>query len=231
MSVDQVGTLHTLFLASEEILMAWSERSIATSEVVALDEADTSHAIDVIARRRPQVVVLEQRFAGTSRGQAFVHRLRHDPNLPPVEIRMLPAEHAATLASLRSPLLNSPASIVALAQPIVGPVRRAVRVPMPEGVQVQVDGTSASLIDLSTMGAQIVSARTLKPNQKVRVQITDERGVFRARAGVAWASLELPKGESPRYRAGMEFSDADPETLEAFYSRLASSAPAKKPSR
>lgn len=229
MSVDQVGTLHTLFLASEEVLMAWSERNVASGDVLALAEGDTPHAIDVIARRRPQVVVIEQRFAATSRGQAFVHRLRHDPDLPPVEVRMLPAEHATTLASAHSPLLHSPASVVALAQPIVGPVRRAVRVPMPEGVQVQVDGAPASLIDLSTMGAQIVSARTLKPNQKVRVQIADDNGIFRASAGVAWASYERPKGQSPRYRAGMEFSDADPQTLEAFYSRLASSAPTKKP--
>ncbi len=228
MTVDQVGTLHTLFLASEEILMAWSERHIAAGEVMAIDEADPQRAIDLIVRRRPRVVVIEQRFAGTSRGQAFVHRLRHDPDLPPVEIRMLPAEHAATLASTHSPLLNSPASVVALAQPIVGPVRRAVRVPMPAGVQVQVDGRPASLVDLSTMGAQIVSAKTLKPNQKVRVQITDDSGVFRATAGVAWASFELPKGQTPRYRAGMQFNDADPETLQAFYSRLASSAPAKK---
>jgi hypothetical protein len=34
-------------------------------------------------------------------------------------------------------------------------------------------------------------------------------------AGVAWSAFELPKGQ-PRYRAGIEFFDADSEALTRF---------------
>jgi hypothetical protein len=33
---------------------------------------------------------------------------------------------------------------------------------------------------------------------------------------VAWASFEIPPKDGPRYRAGIEFVDADAEALEAF---------------
>ena len=227
-SGDPHGGGHTVLLASEDVLAAWCARHSAAGEVIALDEADTQRVLEVIARRRPEVVVIEQRFLSTARGQAFVHRLRNDEDLPPVEIRVLSPEHTAAIASAHSPVATSPAAIVGLAQPICGPVRRAVRVQMPEGVQVQIDGTPAELVDLSVFGAQIVSPKTLKPNQKVRLQLVDDSGTLRTVAGVAWSSFELPRGHSPRYRVGMEFSNADPDTIEAFYSRLVTSAPTKK---
>lgn len=227
-SVDPHGGAHTVLLASEEVLAAWCGRHPAPGDVIALDEADTARALDVIARRRPEVVVIEQRYLSTARGQAFVHRLRNDEDLPPVEIRVLSPEHTTAIASAHSPISISPSAIVALAQPISGPVRRAVRVQMPEGVQVQIDGTPAQLVDLSVFGAQIVSPKTLKPNQKVRLLLSDDSGTLRAVAGVAWSSFEIPKGHSPRYRVGMEFNNADPDTIEAFYSRLVTSAPPKK---
>jgi hypothetical protein len=227
-SVDPHGSVHTVLVASEEVLAAWCARHPAPGDVVALDEADTTHALEVIVRRRPEVVVIEQRYLSTARGQAFVHRLRHDEDLPPVEIRVLSPEHTAAIASAHSPIAISPSAIVALAQPISGPVRRAVRVQMPEGVQVRIDGAPAELVDLSVFGAQIVSPKTLKPNQKVRLQMSDDSGTLRAVAGVAWSTFEIPKGRSPRYRVGMEFRNADPDTIEAFYSRLVTSAPLKK---
>ncbi len=227
MAAEQPGTLHTVFLASEEVLAAWSARAQAASEVLALDERDLQHALEVIARRRPQVVVVEQGLASTARGAAFLQRLRRDPDLPRVELRVLSAEHAAALASPHSPLGASPSAVVALAQPLRGGLRRAPRVSVPDGVEIQVDGAPASLVDVSTLGAQVVTARTLKPNQRVRLQLVHEGNVVRAIAGVAWSSFELPKGRSPQYRAGVEFSDADPNALEAFYARLVSSAPPK----
>ena len=229
MSHDPPGSLSTVFVASSSVLAAWSERSSVSNDVVALDEADTQGVVDVVARRRPKVVVLERRFLMTSKGAALVHRLRHDEDLPRVEIRVLPTEHAVTLTTSHSPGVTSPAAFVTLAQPITGPVRRAVRVPMPEGVLAQVNGVPAALVDLSTLGAQVISTRALKPNQSVRLQLADERGrLVRARAGVAWAAFELPPGAPPRYRAGMEFQDADPDAIEAFYERLASSPPRRR---
>ena len=41
-----------------------------------------------------------------------------------------------------------------------------------------VDGNPATLVDLSTGGAQVLSATVLKPNQRVRVTLADERGTL-----------------------------------------------------
>jgi len=225
MGQDPGGKLQTVFVASAEVLAAWSERASGSADVLALDEANPQRIIDVIARRRPSVVVLERRFLTTSRGAALVHRLRNDDDLPQVEIRVLPTEHAVTLTTTHSPLATSSSAVVALAQPITGPVRRAERLSVPEGVHVQIDGRPAGLVDLSTLGAQIVSTRSLKPNQRVRLQLADESGiVVRVLAGIAWSAFELPPGGNPRYRAGIEFRDGDPAAIEAFYERLASSA-------
>lgn len=229
MTHEPAGTLHMVFVASAEVLAAWCERASVSTDVVALDEADTQGLLDVLVRRRPSVVVLERRFLSTAKGSALVHRLRNDEDLPPVEIRVLPTEHAVTLTTSHSPIATSPAAVVALAQPLAGPVRRAVRVAIPEGVHVQVDGVPAALIDLSMLGAQVISPRALRPNQRVRLQFTDEYGaVVRAHAGIAWSAFELPPGGPPRYRAGIEFRNVDPAAIEAFYERLASS-PARRP--
>ena len=87
--------------------------------------------------------------------------------------------------------------------------RRHPRFRMKDGVVAQIDGKDATVVDLSAGGAQIVSAATLRPNQKLRIALPLEPE-GRLRATVAWASFELPKGSPvPRYRAGIEFNDDD----------------------
>ena len=55
----------------------------------------------------------------------------------------------------------------------------------------------------------------LKPNQRVRLSFVDGTRPVRFSAGVAWSAFELPKGQ-PRYRAGIEFFDADPDAVNRF---------------
>ena len=81
--------------------------------------------------------------------------------------------------------------------------RRAPRVRIKEGVDVAVDGNPAALVDLSTVGAQVVSPTVLKPNQRVRV--TMENGKVKCAGAVVWAAFEMPKGLPTRYRAGIDW--------------------------
>ena len=46
----------------------------------------------------------------------------------------------------------------------------------------------------------------------------DDLGLAKFSASVAWASFEIPKGVS-RYRAGVEFSDAEASAIDAFCMR------------
>jgi hypothetical protein len=86
-------------------------------------------------------------------------------------------------------------------------------------MEVLVDGNQAVLVDLSTLGAQLVSATVLKPSQRVRMALFDAKGTVRFNAAVAWASFEIPPDSVPRYRAGIEFIDADPAAVDAYCAR------------
>ena len=86
-----------------------------------------------------------------------------------------------------------------------------------DGVEVAIDGNPAALIDLSAVGAQVVSATVLKPNQRVRVVIGDAKNQVKCAGAVAWAAFEMPKGMPTRYRAGIDFGTAaDGAGLDAF---------------
>jgi hypothetical protein len=95
--------------------------------------------------------------------------------------------------------------------------RRAARYRIRQGVEIQLDGNPANLVDLSVMGAQVISATILRPNQRVRISVPTDDFVMRFRGAVAWAKFELPKPtEPPRYRAGVEFNDADPAAMDEY---------------
>jgi hypothetical protein len=66
---------------------------------------------------------------------------------------------------------------------------------------------SAALVDLSAVGAQVVSPTVLKPNQRVRVVMGDGKAQVKCAGAIAWAAFEMPKGMPTRYRAGIDLGD------------------------
>jgi len=94
--------------------------------------------------------------------------------------------------------------------------RRAPRYQIARRVEILIDGNPATLLDLSTCGAQVISPTILRPNQRVRLALTDESGVTRFNATIAWAAFEIPPQIGPQYRAGIDFVDADPDAIDAF---------------
>ncbi len=74
------------------------------------------------------------------------------------------------------------------------------------------------MIDLSTVGAQVISPTVLRPNQKVRITIPVDDLTMRFRGAIAWAKFELPRApvKAPQYRAGVEFTDADAKAIDNF---------------
>ena len=80
-----------------------------------------------------------------------------------------------------------------------------------------IDGNPAALVDLSMVGAQVVSPTVLKPNQRVRVIMGDGKGAVRCSGAVAWAAFEMPKGAPTRYRAGIDWGmTAEAQAIQAF---------------
>lgn len=184
-------------------------------------DTDALRALDAITRHRPAVVALERMFAATSRGAALINRVKADASLSSCEIRIVsPDAEYARVAPAR-PAAQAAGTPVAVAEPVqAAPLdqrgtRRAPRFKIVDGVEVLVDGNPAALVDLSIVGAQVVSPTSLKPNQRVRLSLPDTMRPIRFSAGVAWAAFEMPKG-GPRYRAGIEFFDADATAVNRF---------------
>ena len=210
------GTALTVIIAAPEHLPALKARAAVAApggpgdgEVLTFADSDALHALEAITKRRPAVVALERLFATTPRGAALIHRVKADPSLRAAEIRVVAHDSDYVRVSPRA------------AAPPAAPLdqrgtRRAPRVRMSPRADASIDGIKASLVDLSTVGAQVVTAGALKPNQRVQMVLSDDSGLVRFSGDVAWASYEIPPKGGPRYRAGIAFLDADPVDVDAF---------------
>jgi hypothetical protein len=213
-------------IASGQHLRALQQRP-EYAEAQAFTDADALRALDVISRVRPSVVALERLFAATSRGAALINRIKADPELAACEIRIVAHDSNYTRVSPSRPTDAAAAAPVAVEEPPASPppaqnldwrgTRRAPRFKIVEGVDVTIDGNPATLMDLSVIGAMVISPTTLKPNQRIRMSLPQEKRPIRFSAGVAWAAFEMPKGKpAPQYRAGIEFFDADADAVLKF---------------
>jgi hypothetical protein len=200
----------TVLVAASEHLPALKERAGAVDgEVLTFTDVDAVLALQAIMLRRPRVVALERLFAVTPRGAALITRIKADPSLREAEIRVV--SHNSDYSR-----------VVPRAVPRPDPAldqrgtRRAPRFKMAENVEAALDGKSGTLIDLSSVGAQVISRVALKPNQRVEMSLTDETSHTKFNASVAWTSFEMTPSGAPRFRAGMNFEDADAVAVDAF---------------
>lgn len=218
-------------IASPDLLPLLKERSAAVNgEVVAFSDADALQALAEIVRRRPHVVELERQFAATPRGAALINRIKADPTLAESELRVVShdGDYARVLprAAGATPQAAPAVAILELpameAEPAARPpldlrgTRRAPRFRIAGELNVLLDGNAAKLVDLSTVGAQVISPTILKPNQRVRMALADDQGALRFNATIAWAFFEIPPKGGPQYRAGVNFVDANSDGVDAF---------------
>jgi hypothetical protein len=191
------------------------------AEVQSFTESEALEALDYIIRTKPGLIALQDDFSGTSRGMALINRIKDDPNLSSCEVKVLARDAAQNrVAVKRTGQGAGPAVAVDEPKPAldVKGTRRAPRIRIKDGIEVAVDGNPAALIDLSTVGVQVVSATVLKPNQRVRVTIGEGKAAIRCSGAIAWAAFEMPKGMPTRYRAGIDFgtTGADVDALGGF---------------
>jgi len=209
----------TVVIAASDRLAALQQQADLTN-AEAFADTDVLKALDTITRRRPQVVALDQRFAASARGAAFVNRIKADPALASCEIRVL---DAAGIGRSSAPPAEETAATPPAATVETPPAvqldrtgtRRAERVAITKSVAVLIDGNPATLVNISVVGAQVLSPSLLRPNQHVRMSLVDEARPIRFNGVVAWAAFEMPK-EGPRYRAGVNFYDAAPDMVARF---------------
>jgi hypothetical protein len=251
-------------IGSADLLQALVSRAGLDDTALTFSDAEPLQALQAILDNQPRVVVLERLFAATSRGAALINRIKNDPELVELEIRVLspmgdysrvvsrPAPAPVTPPPAPAPEAETPAVPASSSQgdapvaqvpvaeapeteaPAPGTdveiveeprpldwhgTRRAPRVRARPGVEIQLDGNPVAVVDMSTLGAQVLSQSMLRPDQRVRVTIPRDTGLLRFRGAIAWARFELPrrKGDpGPHYRVGIEFLDAEAGALGEF---------------
>ena len=221
-------------IAATNLMPSLRDRLAEEGSLLAFADTEPIQALQAILEHRPRLIVLERLFAATPRGAALINRIKTDPRLGHAEVRVM-SHTGDYLREVGRPavvdLSVTDANGAAAAIPAEGSVateepprrldwhgtRRAPRHRVRYGVEIQLDGNPASVVDLSIVGAQVVSSTILRPNQKVRVSVPNDEFVMRFRGAIAWAKFELPKPTAPpRYRAGVEFTDADAAALDDF---------------
>lgn len=230
-----------LIIGALNLMPALRDHVKVEGDVVTFADTEPIQALQMIMDQRPGLVVLERLFAATPRGAALINRIKSDPTLAHAEVRVMshtgdytrqvvkpsaasaaPAgQPAVSMTSAAPQSSGSPAATAEAPRLDWQGTRRAPRFRVRAGVELQLDGNPAAVIDLSTVGAQVISPTVLRPNQKVRIIIPNEDLQMRFRGAIAWAKFELPKPpvKAPQYRAGVEFTDADAKAIDDFTGR------------
>ena len=230
-----------LVIAAENLMPALRDRVKVEGDILTYPDTEPIQALQTIMEQQPSLVILERLFAATPRGAALINRIKSDPQLAHTEVRVMshtgdytrqvvkptatktPAPVAAN-ATAAAPQQSSGSSVATEEAPKAldwHGTRRAPRFRVRPGVELQLDGNPAAIVDLSTVGAQVISPTVLRPNQKVRIALPNEDFLLRFRGAVAWAKFELPKAAAtaPQYRAGVEFTDGDAAAIDSVINR------------
>ena len=208
-------------------------------------------ALESIRAYRPKVVAIDALFAQTPPGAAFVDRVEKlaiagsdirfvvqlegrwvtaprsgpgavDLSAPPVPTVAAPPVGAAPAP----PVVAAPDRAVVAAQMAAVNTRRAPRFLVRDPLNAVVESGNAGLVDISVLGAQIVSQPALRPNQKIKISLPDTDDMLHVTAHVAWSTFERLKLVSgAQYRAGIEFTDAAQQALEDYRRRHCTDEP------
>jgi hypothetical protein len=203
----------TIIIGALDFLPALKERaSSINGEVIAFADAEALRALEAIHKRKPSVVALHRLFAVSPRGAALINRIKSDPSLRLSEIRVLEhnSDYSRVIPRAAAPAPAAPA--------LDSGTRRAPRIKIREKVTVLVDLKTATLVDLSLVGAQIIAMSSLKLDQRTDIAFSDSVEKITCAATVVWATFDMSSG-TPRFRAGLDFIDPDGSRIGAYAQR------------
>lgn len=181
------------------------ERLDPAAEINIFTDHEALEALDHIIRTKPLIVAMQDGFADSSRGQALINRIRDDKALGDVEVRVMANNATENRVAVKRGGHRSGAADGTKPELDQRGTRRAPRTRIKDGVEIAVDGNAAELVDLSAVGAQVVSPTVLKPNQRVRIVLGEGKGSVKCAGAIAWAAFEMPRGLPTRYRAGINW--------------------------
>lgn len=200
-------------------------------------------AMEAVRNYKPRTIAIDAVFGQTPMGVAFIDRVdalgiqgstiklivEHDGRWITAARHGAPTSMVVVPEPPEPPRVEAPAPIIAAPPPIAAPIRepgssagpagtrRVPRFAMQGAVDALVESGRASVIDMSALGAQLVSVPALRPNQRIMVGLPDDHVTLNVIALVAWSSFERPTKEiEPYYRAGIEFTGPARDALEDY---------------
>jgi hypothetical protein len=216
----------TILIAEPQLLTTLRNEVTVSGRSLVFSASNLASALESIRALQPDIVGVEATFARTDKGRAFIDRLNVSA-FAASEIQLV--SHASgrwTLAPLGAqPPTGRPAPTPVAPQAGLN-TRRAPRFPVFKPAEAVIDGKPTNLVDISVLGAQVVSDPVLRPQQKIKIALPDvDETILRFTAHVAWSVFEQPRPEkAPHYRVGMEFNDATALALEAYCQRHCSNS-------
>jgi len=187
--------------------------------VLRYSSSNLASVFESIRANQPGLIVLDSVFLSTPAGREFLGRVG-DLKIPKLVTQAVVFDRGHwTMTSIG----NEPAAVVEAPSPRISAgldTRRVPRFPLQDIADALAEGSSIRIVNLSVLGAQVISQPMMRPNQKLKVGLPDDNGPLHVSASVAWSVFEKPaKATEPHFRVGMEFSDALREALEDYCKR------------
>ena len=102
-----------VLIAPADLLAAMKARIAGeVRDVQGFSDVEALRALELITSKRPTIVVLERRFAVTPRGNALVNRIKADPALGDVQIRVVQHDAADDGTAVVAAAPSAPAAIL-----------------------------------------------------------------------------------------------------------------------
>jgi hypothetical protein len=193
----------TVLIADPLRMTAIRDELRMPGRVLRFSSSNLASVLESIRANQPGIVAVDALFAETPAGKAFVERV-DQLAIPSSEIRLvvrLNGSWATTpLVAARAPAATAATASKVDVKTAGLNTRRVPRFLVLDPLKAVLDTTQAGLIDISVMGAQVMSTPALRPNQKVKVALPDGGDDLRVSATIAWSLFEKPKYAIPQRR-------------------------------
>jgi len=215
--------LLTVVVADPQRMTALRDGLPTPGRVLRYPTSNLASALESIRANQPGLIIIDGAFLQGEHGHGFLQRV-HNLGLQKLVLQQAVFDHGHwTMVALDQAIPEQrPADnqrVVAVKQAGLE-TRRAPRFAVQDIAQALADGAPIDVVDLSVLGAQMISQPMMKPNQKIRIGLPEADGGITLTANVAWSVYEkVASKPAPHFRVGIEFSNTEAENLDEYCKR------------
>ena len=220
-----------VIIGGPQLAHALRKRFASNRSVALFSESGAFRAANQILARRPRLIALDPGVVATPRGATLIARVRAEPELATIDLRVLRIVERVTFGPERRfdipvpprVLDESESAIEEAVRSVSDPlawsgIRRAARFALSPDAPAALNGEATQLVNLSATGVQLVSPSRLPPAETFHLTLQHQEGETRLQAIVAWCALQASAGV-PTYRTGAAFLESDQAVIEAYCQR------------